>query len=190
MTNWVESLGVSLNCSNPTGTTPCNNKHAVWHGKTDPGTSGCWHAVKHNYCIRANSWRYIQTRFPQSHTAIHLKTMYSVYMAKIFWSSITLSCQFLYVMLRADTTSNKKCPTEPLNCLSVENPICDRCLFFWGHRCSQGRAGQTYKISMLVLSRQMVRKSLSLTCNQLSDSQIQQQTDQITCHCTSNNKTS
>lgn len=40
----------------------------------------------------------------------------------------------------------------------MENLICDRCLFFWGHCCSRGRVGQKYKISMLVLNRQMVRR--------------------------------
>lgn len=85
----------------------------------------------------------------------------------------------LYVMLWAETRSNQK---------NVYN-WAFREFSFHGKfnlrqtlvfRCSQVRAGQKYKISMLVLSRQMVRKSLSLTCNKLSDSHIQQQTDQIT----------
>lgn len=83
--------------------------------------------------------------------------------AKRFWIHIILSCQFLYVVLRrlggADTWFDKKKCLRRI-CLSTENWISHRRLFFRGHRCSRGRGGQKYKISVLVLSRQMARKKI------------------------------
>lgn len=168
---------------------PCNNKYAVWRAETDPGTCGCWCAVERKFCMKANSWRYLQTNFKQSHTLLSKHKFEGISVCfhtgkKMFWYRSFRSCQFLSLVLSV-ALDKKVLTTEPLEDLaSMENSIWT---VFWGVGGTWLLTGQKYKISMFVLTRQTVRKSLSLTCNRAPDCQIQQRRDRMTCHCTTDN---